>query len=326
MLTAVMLALYLTVGESQPITELVFYFPPVAWWLFLLLPVTLLLLRPASWKDRIGLLATNALFFLLLVEWGGLVRWFIPPPSSEVRIVSFNTGGHSGWDVVLRALAPLQADLILLQESPDGPLPDFSTTSTVSPTASFTGWHVLHGGDCTLLSRWPLKQLPSRSVGPWDDPLLAAIRIPAMDQSVLVGNVRFALPALEFLPVSREARVRHWTMHRDRVAQYARLASLLEETAQSLNPAAVIWGGDINADSSARSVDRARSGFTDAWTIAGRGWGGTILSHFPIGRIDHIYSRGRLHPVNCRALPLPISDHRAVVADYRITPPASPMN
>jgi endonuclease/exonuclease/phosphatase (EEP) superfamily protein YafD len=314
--TLILMGLYLTIGETRAWSEVLLFFPPLVWWIVVVVPGAVLTGLAGRRPERLALAGVCLIYFMVLVEWGGLVRWWLPARTGDIRVVSFNTGSHSDWPQVLEALAPLRADILMIQESPGHR--DSLTTATLPP--EFSGWHILPGGDCTLLSRWPLRAVATRTVGPWSDPLLATVAIPAMDRPVLLGNVRFALPALSLFPFGREEHRRIADLHRARVDQFPGIGALLREAALAHQPAAVIWGGDINTDASARSLDPLRAAYTDAWKAAGRGWGGTVLAGFPIARIDHLYSRGAVQPVNCRAIRLPISDHRALVADYKWVP------
>lgn len=57
---------------------------------------------------------------------------------------------------------------------------------------------------------------------------------------------------------------------------------------------------------------------TDAFTVAGRGWGATIIeiAHLPLIRIDQIWTNAELRAVNAYAERAYGSDHHMVVADF----------
>ncbi len=72
----------------------------------------------------------------------------------------------------------------------------------------------------------------------------------------------------------------------------------------------------IVAPADAPVYELLRPEFTDAFSTVGTGWGNTYHRSLPLLRIDCIYSSDKLIPLRSRAIKLPLSDHRMVVADY----------
>lgn len=92
------------------------------------------------------------------------------------------------------------------------------------------------------------------------------------------------------------------------------LETLKQKTAFPRLPAIV--AGDFNASANDPVYELLRPEFTDAFSTVGTGWGNTYHRSLPLLRIDCIYSSDKLIPLRSRAIKLPLSDHRMVVADY----------
>ncbi|MFT4177321.1 MAG: endonuclease/exonuclease/phosphatase family protein [Luteolibacter sp.] len=112
-----------------------------------------------------------------------------------------------------------------------------------------------------------------------------------------------------------------WLKHRDnRVKRRQELTAtlqILEQTSDFPNTP-VLLGGDFNAPPSDQVHNLLRRDFVNAYASVGTGLGNTYHRRFPILRIDHLYSTRHLTPVRCRAVTTRQSDHRLVVADYRM--------
>ena len=107
----------------------------------------------------------------------------------------------------------------------------------------------------------------------------------------------------------------HSNNRRQRIVElhYA-LETLKQKTAFPRIPAIV--AGDFNASANDPVYQLLKPQFTDAFSTVGTGWGNTYHRSMPLLRIDHIYSSDHLIPLRSRAIKLPQSDHRMVVADY----------
>lgn len=79
----------------------------------------------------------------------------------------------------------------------------------------------------------------------------------------------------------------------------------------------VLLMGDLNGSLADRAFAPITEQMTSAHEAAGSGFGFTWPSGFPVVRIDHILSKGRLTATDSRELPADGSDHRAVAASYR---------
>ena len=81
-------------------------------------------------------------------------------------------------------------------------------------------------------------------------------------------------------------------------------------------------GGDFNAGPTSAVMARARTLATDTWSAVGSGAGFTAPSGRPRVRIDYLMHDGsdtvEVTPLLIRVLPTSASDHRAVMASYRL--------
>lgn len=223
--------------------------------------------------------------------------------------MTWNVGvGYPSKAALLDELAGWQPDLVLLQESPDGAA-GFLPEDLIG---DWDGWTWTDAGDCGVLSRWPVRLLATRSVGPWEAPQALAVDRPDGD-ALFVVNVRLMLPSLRLLPLSSSARSEFARAHRQRVGQYAALADLVRELQAAEPFAATIVGGDFNVDARARSLAPIRAVAHDVWPTAGRGWGATITREFPVARIDHLHVASGLRPTSARVAKSSRSDHRPLV-------------
>ena len=312
-------ALYWTVGDTTWWGEFVCVWPPLLWGVLVLVPVTLLALLVRPRRDAWAPLLCGLLFMLTNGEWHSAVRRAAQPPSEarDVRVITWNTDSYSGGKAaVLDALAGHEPDIVCLQETGDG-------DSAIQPddlTGYWSGFHHVDSGDCAVLSRWPLRRMPTRPVGPWSEPLVVATDLPSSRTAVIV-NVRLMLPSLVLNPLTTANRRRLAEDHALRTAQYGALAGLvLDSLADTTTRTTdlVLLAGDFNVHGRAASLAPVRAHFSDCWQ-RGHGWGGTMTREFPVARIDHLWLLDRCwHKcAYTRTLNLGLSDHRAVLAVLR---------
>lgn len=303
-----LLVLYPTVSDRTAWGEYLTIWPPVLWLVPAAALAVPLLWRGARWP-RIALASTVFLFSIALIEWRSLLRFGDSTrPEGAIRVVTWNIGGgYESPAALLKALAEHVPDLVLLQESSGG----FASEELSGP---WDGWQWVDGGDCGVLSRWPARVLNSERIGPWDLPLILRVELPGRPP-LLVVNVRLMLPSLRLMPLSSRDHADMAAANRERVAQYAKLAALIQRHLAEGDYGGVILGGDMNVDASARSLHPIRAIARDVWPDAGRGWGGTATRQFPVARIDHVYLGTGLTAATARVLRNDLSDHRPLMVD-----------
>ncbi|GAB4318591.1 MAG: endonuclease/exonuclease/phosphatase family protein [Bacteroidales bacterium] len=94
-----------------------------------------------------------------------------------------------------------------------------------------------------------------------------------------------------------------------RSGQIKTLSEYLKES-----PYPVILGGDLNDTPSSWAYRRLRASLNDAFTIAGRGFSGTLANELlPAFRIDILFTSEHFSPVSYQRIKIPFSDHYPVV-------------
>lgn len=326
-LIAALGGLYIFTGDRWAWSEYFTIWPSFLW-LCGLLPLVLMTWdrRRLRWFCVQGALLIA--FVLSTTEWQSVVRW---PDTAAIerweairasehsgralRVVTWNLSGQS-WasPAVCKKLAPLDPDLCFFQETRD----DESAEDDGRPTM-WRGWHWLDGGDCGLLSRLPVRALPTKRIGPWSPPQMALVNL-GEGRELLAINVRLMLPSLVLNPLTRRNRTRLSEDHQARKSQYPALAGLIEETQAEHAVDDALLAGDFNTSASRYSLRPLRQWLTDAWRIKGRGWGRTMTNEFPVARIDQVWITPGIEAIDGRVVEGSPSDHRLVVMDLIVSP------
>jgi endonuclease/exonuclease/phosphatase (EEP) superfamily protein YafD len=300
---ALLTLLHLFVSDRTWWGELVTIWPPLLW-LFGLIPLCAIAFDWRRWRRSLTPVVAVALFLLLTAPWRFHVLPPVPSPEDgarRVRLATWNVAGS--WpheEETIRQLRGMDLDLCLIQESPDG----------VSPVALLPALdHWINAGDCAIFSRWPMRELPTRDVGPWEDPLIVAFD----DLGVAAINVRLMLPSLRLNIFSGPAREQMRRDHAARVGQFEELAALIESLESE--GFAVILAGDFNTPGRMASLDPLRGKLRDVWRLSGEGWGGTATNSFPMARIDQCWVSEAITPMRAEVESFPHSDHRMLVVD-----------
>src|SRR5438874_1868787 len=133
---------------------------------------------------------------------------------------------------------------------------------------------------------------------PWNPSEQVAVRV----ADGVVQIVSCHLPAG---PIATRARL-HW------VAEFSKWAAGLQQPQ--------IVGGDFNDTPASRPVAAMKAGYADAWSAAGGRIGGTEAPDDMtyVNRYDYLFSSGGLEIKSVSIPPVKISDHRPVVATYRL--------
>ncbi|MFH1739114.1 MAG: endonuclease/exonuclease/phosphatase family protein [bacterium] len=225
-----------------------------------------------------------------------------------LRIVVWNVS-HTPGHRLLPIIERNEPDLCFLQETPDGDL-------AIKPsdlTGYWDGFHWIDAGDCGVLSRFPIREIATRSVGPWSEPLLLDMEIPG-NKKILLVNARLTLPTLLFNMFSSTQLAQFVKNHETRVEQYRLLSELIENS----NYETVILAGDFNTPAAAFSLRPVRSILRDAWLECGHGWGRTITSSFPLSRIDQCWVSDDVECVYGRTYREGVSDHLMVFFEVTV--------
>lgn len=234
-----------------------------------------------------------------------LMRAFFPSPpaATGIRIATLNCAGEpaAGREVLTQ-----NPDIVLLQETP-------SREAVAAIAAELYGdqAHSCWSADNSLVSRFDMELMPIPEANRAN---YVHARIQVADGPVVdVVSVRlFPTPLRMDL-----WNPRCWQVYADNSrkhrGQLARIASQLR-TVPADRP--LILAGDFNAPPGDAVFRLLRPRLSEAFAAAGRGWGRTFMSGFPILRIDQVWSSQQLKPIQVFAVASDHSDHKMVVADF----------
>ena len=299
--------LHLSVGDLTWWGECVTVWPTIGW-LILISPRLALWAMRRRWRDA-ALVGTTALALITATgEWSGLVRGTKPDDGTrsdrDLRVVTWNVAGG----IPIDDLATDRPDIALLQEI--GGMP----ASPARPQ-QLAGHYWIAEFDPGTLSRFPIERLPTRKIGPWQEPQVLKTTIAG--KTVVLVNVRLTLPAFVVAVASLETPSGLIRLHAERIAQFAKLRDLISETLARERSTTAILCGDFNSPGGIQSGRVLRSILRDVWPEGGRGWPATMTASFPVSRIDQCWVTPDIEIRNAEVR-RGHSDHRRLVVDLRL--------
>jgi len=315
-LLAVLLTLYLAVGDQTAWGEYFTIWPSFFW----VLPMLPLLAFGTQRRFRRLAAAQWIFLFAFLcftVEWRSMFRFRSSDDRrADLRIVTWNIDSASaGKRALLDELSSLNPDICFFQETPDGA----ASFQANDLSGSWSGYHWIDAGDCGILSRYPITQIPFERVGPWEKPLAVKLELPN-GNSLICINVRLMLPSLILNAFSAENRSRLKADHQSRTAQFPALVSEIVRLRHDHPSASIILAGDFNTPATAHSQSVLKKFLRDAWKEAGCGWGATMTNSFPVSRIDQCWVWREIEVRSARVVDPDLSDHRYLTIDLFIEP------
>jgi vancomycin resistance protein VanJ len=286
----------------------IFLFSP-RWLCALPLPVFV----PAAWLVRKGLLVPLGLAAAVVAGpvTGLCVPWRLllspAPAGPRLRVLTCNLHGSRAVEPGrLEALVQgAEADVVALQEWPE---------AEASSLGTGPGWHRHATPRLFLASRFPIRlvtDLGLDSYGPQGSVTRYDLETPA--GVVHLFSLHLASPrdgVYETLHENRKgpAEVR---------ANSARRRQQSEHVARHADPLAgpVLLAGDFNTPPESAIFRQVWADYSDAFGVAGWGWGYTFSGGKTLVRIDHVLAGKGWHCGRCRVGPDVGSPHRPVVAD-----------
>lgn len=319
---AVVIALFLYVGEDAWFTALALYLPRAGF----LLPIVPIVLGLLAYRERRLLYLQGISFLLVLFPLMGFVLPGSADPSGapKLRVMSFNTNaGYSGWEPIVRAIQGHHPDVVLLHEV----LLDHQDLAERLKAAGLP--HVEVSSQFVTASRFPILE----SVDPPRIPFEGRQRSPRFMRHV----IQTPLGALAFYnvhPISPRGMLGIWRaraalvklksgelLEGDPQADVHGNAGLRAKQLELVGRLAtnehlpVVIGGDLNVPGLSAAFHRSLSEFRDGFRDAGAGLGYTFPQKLPLMRLDRILAgqdfRFTSFEIGCRDL----SDHFCVVAD-----------
>ena len=326
------------------------YVPPRhAWWLqliaiglpwlsLLVLGITMVAAVRRRWRLLAVHLALTALIVVRFVPFGHLAREAVPE-ADALTLMTFNTGW--GWTTggdATRGMAALvrreMPDLVALQEAEV----TFSRRAVpvrpavyVAPLVDSLGYGIRPPGSAPhhlskpVLSRFPLNDLAEHTLHPGAGEVNELVRVTFTWQgrAAVLYNVHLRTfggqkpwDDAAFRLFDPDGWLRYARQYRDafliRARQVEQIRRMID--AETLP---VIVCGDFNSTPHNWSYHRMTEGLTDAFRVAGSGWGATYHQRLPVVRIDYVLASPEWEVVSARVAGAGLSDHRALVANLR---------
>ena len=282
----------------------------------------LVVLLPVAAIHRRRSLLVLSLSAVLVV--GGILDFRIPwrswtyaAPSvgsgTSLRVITWNVHRCDGVNVAAssRWLADQHADVIALEEWPK----DWPAELLVGE-----GWHVLHDGELCVASRQDIRRHAPPAFGEAFAEHGAGSRYwlttPAGD--IPFAAMHLASPHPDFhaaLHLEADGRERVALNTTRRKAQAAEVAAWAEVVGSR-----VIIVGDLNTPSDSPLFDGRQKKLSDAFLVAGAGFGYTYTHRGAMARIDHVIFGSEWRCRRCTVGPALGSPHRPVIADLALEP------
>jgi endonuclease/exonuclease/phosphatase (EEP) superfamily protein YafD len=289
-------------------------FPPWCWAIGGLLLAWCCYTRRRRWPSV--LLVVGWLAFVALAADAPLsvARSLTPKPdrAGSIRVVSLNCAGSSP---AAREVQRLDPDIVLFQESPT-----FETLQSLAKEMYGSSENLVRGYDPSILARGRVTAVP---VPPEFRGNVVHARVELDRRVINVISLRlFPCPvSLEFW--SADCWRYYRTNRENRRRQLAKIADYAQ-----LLPAdeLLVLGGDFNCPPRDAALELLRPWLSDAFVVAGRGWGATIieLAGVPMIRIDQIWTSPQLRAIDAFVDRATGSDHHMTVADLKLPPVRTP--
>ena len=297
-------------GDRWWVATLVLFGPRWVWAmpLLLLAPAVLLLRRRSLW---------------VLAAGAGVIVWPVMGlclPShhlmsgynaaAPLRVLTCNTHWHTvRIPDMQKLIADARPDIVALQEC---------SVETAQAIFSAGDWCVRMDGELCLASRYPLKKVFDIGRADWPDLYGIAVQYQVQTPT---GNIPFINLHLEspHVPIraavsgapDREKQVQDNSRHR------LRQVISVAQRARDLGPD-VLLAGDFNTTCDSFIFRQNLSGFSDAFSDAGFGFGWTYRVRGTDARIDHILAGTHWRCRRCWVGPDVGSPHVPVIADFRV--------
>jgi endonuclease/exonuclease/phosphatase (EEP) superfamily protein YafD len=270
----------------------------------LLLPVALAVRRRALWPVVPALVVAVGPVAGCCVPWGRLGP--DPPAGPRLRVLSCN--------MHYAKVDPAPLDRLVEQARPDVVAVQEWRDSVRSGVLLGDGWHTHRTSGLFLASRHPIRRadrLGDHSAREHGSVMRYELETPAGTVTVFslhLATPREGLAALAGFDGRGLDEVRANSELRWRQSEF-----VAAEAGRATGP--VLLVGDFNTPPESAIFRRVWSGYADAFSDAGWGWGYTFRTRRAAVRIDHVLVGGGGWAAACRVGPDVGSPHRPVIAD-----------
>lgn len=283
----------------------------------LLPPAVALAALAIRWDRPLLFPIAVAVVIVLGPVMGGRTGWRAwltrPDDATDVRIVSLNAeGGRPLTMAITDMLLRWRADVLAIQECGPGIVEAFQFLEE---------WHTDATGSLCLISRYPITRVDPMEREAFEvaggAAMVVTYRLEAEPvpihltnihlqtpraglEKIRAGDLAEGIPTLEGKSTIRE-------IEQNRAARW---------TGQFPHPQIV--AGDFNSPPESPIYRHAWDGWTNAFSVAGRGFGYTRMNGWIHARIDHILVDDRWRVVRSWVGPDVGSDHKPVLAQVRM--------
>ncbi len=301
-------------------------------WYFLPAPVLLvaaLLLKRRRWAVP--------LIIILVISVAKYAPHFIPRVQEvgaadrpALTVMTMNMlKRNTNLEAVQAQIQASKADIITIQEIPDGFLKDIWPTLATSYPYSMHVYSEPEGSHMGLLSRYPLVTQEIFSVPKTSYLRQLRVVVDVNGQRIVVYNLHLTAP--KFQPPANRGRLTGWLFPYEYTSYYRRweMGFFNEHLTPETLPVLVM--GDLNtADASSDySVFHELTGLTDTFGEVGFGMGFTFpveitlkehqLPFVPLMRLDYIWHNAQWQPLSAWLGGSTGSDHLPVIARLKLT-------
>ena len=249
----------------------------------------------------------------------GVASGDVGPPVLKVITLNTKLGGESPWNPSeqIRVIGAERPDIVMLQEVVYLQFDQYRTGIGRAAGGRWSGRYARHceagtpprcdkygAESVVVLTRFPMEAADTQLIWARD----TAWRARA------VARIRLRLPG----GATVDAFSCHLPFGSETAERSRWVAAFKRSTASLARPEIV--AGDFNDEPSSAPIVAMKAGYVDAWTMIGGARVGTESSDDVTysKRLDYIFSSGALTAESATVLPAKISDHRAVVATFRL--------
>ena len=294
-----------TPEKVWPVTLLTFAPQPV----FLLPTLALGVLCLRRKKPKCALLQIPALLWAGLVLLGFNLPHNAPASAPTLRVMTYNIRfGSLGIERIVDTIRNADPQVLCVQEARRQP--PFEDPVPLLK-AALPEYHFARFGELSVFSKYRIfRQYQHRLRDYYGSGILEA-QLDVEGKIVTVFCAHFTNPI--------DGKWRKWPAEiKLRSVIREKQCDLLNEVAERAQTPYFICG-DFNTPPRGELYRRLSSQFNDGFRAAGWSFGNSFPSHFPVARLDYIWTNDRTRAVSCRVLPSQASDHRALLAEVEIS-------
>ena len=276
---------------------------------FLILGLALLRRRWLSASITMSLLGVSFFWFIGWSTGPGARANESERTPDTLRVMTYNVNGYENGEQNIAAMIDyMQPDIVFLQEADNYECDRLHANRF---KAALKHYAVVFEGQIGIATN-------GKVVRRWSLPLINndAVR-PIQYAEIMVRGHKYTVANLHGRPQWYKFTIESGT-YATKLSRFGK--QNLEQTRQLLRdtPRDAIIGGDFNHSPRGIAYHEMREQYQNAFEVAGKGWGYTLIPSFPVQRIDHIWVPKSMKVLRAWVPQVFTSDHLAVVADIAL--------